>query len=173
MPETNFRGQVKILEVLVAKFVDDNADSLNRIIARENSSPSPADLATETIDSAVVASRCHPRVAKAIEHIRHNLSDPKLSVANIAGTLRINAHYLGSLFVEQVGERMSRFIVRQRVEMAKKLLVTTDWQIKRIAAETGFATAARFCHVFGKYAGTTPRTYRRHHGARGKQLTAG
>ena len=56
---------------------------------------------------------------------------------------------------------MSRYIAVRRVELAKTLLVTTDWQIKRIARETGHANPTWFSHVFGVHTGCTPGEHRR------------
>ncbi|MBP7937830.1 MAG: helix-turn-helix transcriptional regulator [Phycisphaerae bacterium] len=102
----------------------------------------------------------HPQVVRALDYIAAHLSDPRLSVAGVALELDLYPTYLSELFVEHMGQRMSRFIARRRVELAKRLLATTDWQVKRIALETGYANPNWFCHVFAVHTGLTPGQYR-------------
>lgn len=102
----------------------------------------------------------HPQVQKAIEYVEEHLSDPRTNVATVARVLGINSTYLSHIFSEQMGTRMSRYIASRRIQLAKKLLATTDWQIKRIAFESGHTNADWFSQVFHTYAGMTPCNYR-------------
>ena len=64
-------------------------------------------------------------------------------------------------FAQEVGMRMSRYIATRRIELAKKLLISTHWQIKRIAYESGHSNPDWFSQVFRAHTGMTPRDYRR------------
>jgi AraC-like DNA-binding protein len=55
---------------------------------------------------------------------------------------------------------MSHFITLRRIDLAKDLLRSTDWQIKRIAHSCGFANPSWFSYVFKDQTGTTPGAYR-------------
>jgi transcriptional regulator GlxA family with amidase domain len=103
----------------------------------------------------------HPQVQKAIAYIEQHVSDPHTNVATVARALGINSTYLSHIFSEEMGTRMSRFIANRRIQLAKKLLSTTDWQIKRVAFESGHSNADWFSQVFHAYAGMTPCDYRR------------
>ncbi len=91
----------------------------------------------------------------------HSTTDASLSVTALARQLGINATYLGHLFRTQTGLTVRRYVAQRRIELAKRLLATTDWQVKRIAYETGHRTADWFSHVFREETGLTPLAYRR------------
>jgi AraC-like DNA-binding protein len=159
-PEDAFERRLDILDVLARQFVIDEADFLGEVLRAEQAAGQAcASLATAAGEFGGQRPT-HPQVARAIRYIEENLSDPGLTVARVAETLDIHPHYLGSLFADQVGQRMNRFITGRRMEHAKTLLTTTPWQVKRIARETGHANTAWFCHLFSEHTGLTPGEYR-------------
>ena len=83
-----------------------------------------------------------------------------MTVSRIARDLSVNSTYLAHLFSLDMGTRMSRYIATHRVQLAKKLLLETDWQIKRIAFETGHSTPYWFSEVFRDHTGVTPTRFR-------------
>ena len=103
----------------------------------------------------------HAQVRRAIEIVRSRLRDDSLSVQAVAREVGMNSTYLGHLFREQVGLRMSQYIAEQRVELASRLLRTTDWQIKRIAHESGHRCTDWFSQVFRHHTGISPTQFRR------------
>lgn len=164
--EQDFIRQAELLDVLCAIFVHENVKFLGRparagrkVASDDGSTASPNEIA------AMPGPR-HPRIAQALEYVREHLADPKLTVARVARALGIHPHYLSQIYVRATGGRLSEYIKIQRVRSAKKLLIETEWQIKRIARETGHANPNWFCHVFGVYAGLTPGAFRKRARAR-------
>ncbi len=47
-----------------------------------------------------------------------------------------------------------------RICQAQYLLISTDWEVSRIAFETGFGSLSRFYEAFKVVSGRTPRQYR-------------
>lgn len=155
-----FKRLVEILELLVHDFVSAHADFLRRVpggLSKLATTPVSPNVGEGT---AVGLSPTHPQVARALVYVTAHLSDPRLTVGHVASVLGICPTYLSELFVAQVGQRMSQFIATRRIDAAKQLLNTTDWQIKRIAIETGHANPNWFCHVFSAHTGLTPSEYR-------------
>lgn len=105
----------------------------------------------------------HPQVRLALEQIDREFRDPDLTVDSIACRFAVNRDYLSHLFSMQVGHRMGRHILTKRIEYAKHLLESTDWQIKRIAIESGFLNTDWFSHLFHEHVGTTPTKFRLRH----------
>lgn len=103
----------------------------------------------------------HPHVKSAMLYIEGRLTDSTLRVSEIARALGLNTTYLSHLFSGHAGERMSRYISARRIALAKRFLATTDWQIKRVAYESGHANADWFSQVFHCHTGMTPGGYRR------------
>jgi len=158
--DAEFKRLVEILELLVRDFVSAHADFLRRVpggLSRLNAGAiSPNASTTEVAEP----SPTHPQVVRALEYLTAHLSDPRLSFGHVAAVLDICPTYLSELFVAQVGQRMSHFIARRRIDAAKHLLITTDWQIKKVARDTGYANPNWFCHVFAAHTGLTPGEYR-------------
>lgn len=108
----------------------------------------------------------HPQVDNILRFIEKHLADPTMNVGKIAEAMQLNPAYLSHLFAGQTGVRMGRYIAARRIELAKRLLATTDWQVKRIAFESGHGNADWFSQVFHAHEGMTPGDYRRR--ARGR-----
>ena len=161
MAEGGFEDHVRLLDSLAKNFVVSKADFLGRLLRAEQAAADSGPPPSHDGRGLLEQQPDHPQVVRALEYVEKHLTDPKLSVGHVARELDIDPSYLGRLFAYQVGQRMSWFIAGQRVELAKTLLATTNWQIKRIAFETGYANANWFCHVFGVHAGLTPGGYRR------------
>jgi AraC-like DNA-binding protein len=160
LDRSEFRRHVDLLELLVRDFVVSQADFLDRVPGSATVTAVPQTSLRPTDGSDVTPSPRHPQVIRALEYVATHLADPRLTVGQVAAVLDICPTYLSQLFVDQVGQRMSRFIAARRVETAKNLLATTDWQIKRIALETGHANPNWFCHIFSVHVGLTPGEYR-------------
>jgi len=68
------------------------------------------------------------------------------------------------MFHQTLGRTPQQYWAESRILLAKKLLVSTDYSIKRIALEAGFQSASYFIAQFSKHAGVTPSEYRRRFG---------
>jgi AraC-like DNA-binding protein len=158
--EKEFECQVELLDLLVRDFVVSQTDLLARLASVVPAVGKPSELTAQTGEKPAELSTRHPQILRAIQYVEEHLSEPKLTVGRVAEALDINPNYLSQLFVEQVGQRMSRFIAARRVELAKTLLLTTNWQVKRIACETGHANPNWFCRIFAVYTGLTPGEFR-------------
>jgi len=150
-----FEHHVELLEVLIETFQTKHGELLALVAG------GPGAHAEALPAAGSPQGVTHSQVRNALEYIEAHLADPKLSVAGIAADLRINSTYLSHLFAEQVGVRMGRYIVQRRIELAKKLLTTNSWQIKRVAYESGHKNADWFSQVFHAHVGMTPGEYRR------------
>ncbi len=159
MSEPEFARHVELLDLLAQDFVNRQAGYCERVLETMPSAGRAAE-AFDQPQQAQPPSAKHPKIIVALRCIEEWLGDPALTVERIATRLELHPTYLSRLFAEQTGQRMSRFIAARRIEKARHLLATTDWQIKRIALETGHANPNWFCHVFQQYTGLTPGDYR-------------
>lgn len=151
LTEAEFERHVEMLELLTDQYLTSRHEWISRWLGGE-----------AVRDAAVSDGKpLHPQVRAALEFIERNFSDPSVNVKRIARELSINATYLAHLFSEQMGMRMHRHIANKRIERAKKLLAETNWQIKRVAYESGHANADWFSQVFHAETGQTPSRYRR------------
>ncbi len=157
--KSEFKRLVEMMELLVRDFSVAHIDFLQRVSGGASVGQNSETL-TQFEEGNDAAAPTHPKVIHALEYITAHLFDPRLTVARVASELGLSPTYLSEIFVEQMGQRMSRYIAQRRIAAAKKLLLTTDWQIKRIALETGHANANWFGHVFSVHTGLSPGEFR-------------
>ena len=92
-------------------------------------------------------------------YVFDNISKP-LTLSEVASAVNYNSTYISRLYKKVRGISLPKFILQSRIELAEKLLLTTDDSIQNIARESGFDTSQYFSIVFKKETGYTPRDYR-------------
>ncbi|WP_019533729.1 response regulator transcription factor [Paenibacillus ginsengihumi] len=96
------------------------------------------------------------RIKQYIEaHFHKNIS-----LKSIAAEFYMNPVYLGQLFKKHYGMYFNDYLLRLRVNEAKKLLRQTDLRIYEIAEKVGFSNAEYFVTQFEKTEQMTPSEYR-------------
>ena len=95
-------------------------------------------------------------------YIQRHLSE-KISAEAMANELFLSRPYLSKKFVEETGETLTDFILKEKTEEAKRLLRYTDKTVTAISVYLGFSSLGHFSRVFKKYAGQTPHAYREKH----------
>lgn len=83
-----------------------------------------------------------------------------LSLSALARQSSVSAGYLSTLFHREVGETLTAYVNRRRVEAAKKLLRTTRLQIQTVAQHCGIVDVHYFAKIFKNQVGVTPKEYR-------------
>lgn len=84
----------------------------------------------------------------------------QLRISDVARHVGLHPNYAMTLFRRHYGMTLSTYLNRLRVCQAQYLLISTDWEVARIAFETGFGSLSRFYEVFKDVSGHTPRQYR-------------
>lgn len=99
-------------------------------------------------------------VQKAQEYIEQNLDREGLSLNLIASDLFVNASYLSRIFKQTVGESITKYIMRNRIEKSMELFDCTDLKVYEVAAAVGMPDAHYFGTCFKKYTGKTVNEYK-------------
>jgi AraC-like DNA-binding protein/ligand-binding sensor protein len=84
----------------------------------------------------------------------------KLSLQEIAEVSGLSASYFSSIFKEEMGENLSGYLNRLRVEKAAALLSETDLPLSEISGACGFEDQSWFSKIFKSYLGVSPGKYR-------------
>lgn len=101
----------------------------------------------------------NPHIRRCKNYIYSHLHD-KLTVQSLAGALDINANYLSELFRKCEGISLSRYIVKEKIERAKNLLVYSDYSYIEIASYLGFSSQSHLGTQFKNVTGRTMKQYR-------------
>ena len=89
-----------------------------------------------------------------------HLAEP-ITIADLAKRAVMSKRNFARRFQSALGTTPYRWILRQRMQLAQRLLETTDLSVEGIAEVSGFATAANLRARFLDGLHTTPSAYRR------------
>lgn len=83
-----------------------------------------------------------------------------VSVPEIARRADVHPTYAAQAFKAAFGMSIWQYVTRLRVAHAGRLLGSTDWNVDRIAYDSGFQTVSSFYRAFGRETGSTPTRHR-------------
>ena len=93
-------------------------------------------------------------------YVEENYTNSNLNVASLGEHFSKTPHYISKLFKDDQGIALLEYINSERVEAAKRLLVSSKKTLADIAEEIGFTNVVTFIRVFKKFEGVTPGKYR-------------
>jgi transcriptional regulator GlxA family with amidase domain len=85
-----------------------------------------------------------------------------LSVPRLAARVGMSQRHFARVFRDDIGVTPAQYVENVRVEVARRLLETTDRAIEHVAADAGFGTVETMQRAFQRRVHTTPRNYRYH-----------
>ncbi len=86
------------------------------------------------------------------------------TLESIAERFSVSPSYMSHRFKEYTGVSVIKFLNNCRMNVAKRLLVTTNKPIKDIVCECGFSDETNFCRNFKSLNGVTPLKFRKEYG---------
>lgn len=93
-------------------------------------------------------------------YVAENLSLP-IAIEELAALCRLSTSHFSRAFKASFGEPPHGYIVRQRLEEAKRIMQETEEPLSQIAVACGFADQSHFCRHFRRSEGTSPNLWRR------------
>lgn len=99
-------------------------------------------------------------IQETIKYIKQHL-DADLPVSEIAEFVGMNPEYLTKLFKKSTGYTLKEYIVNEKMESAKMLLVTTSLPVTLISSHVGYGNYSNFTRSFKQLVGCTPMEYRK------------
>lgn len=94
-------------------------------------------------------------VEQMLESIQQRM-DENITLSDLAEELFISRNYLGRIFRKVVGESFKDYLLRIRMEKAKKMIYEGSYLIYEISEKVGYTNPAYFSSAFKKYSGQTP-----------------
>jgi two-component system response regulator YesN len=89
---------------------------------------------------------------------RHLVED--ITLAKVAQAIHTSPGHLSRVFYREVGENFTEYIIRNKMELAQKLLRETNRKVYKIAEDIGYANPHYFSKLFKKRTGLTPLEWR-------------
>jgi len=86
--------------------------------------------------------------------------DQKITLDTISKDLAISSKYLSKLFKKELGLSFKDYLIKKRIDKAKKLLMYTNKSINDISLEIGIPNSNNFNIFFKNYVNETPQKYR-------------
>lgn len=117
---------------------------------------------TEHVEKIRIGKSPSKLVTDVSNYVQHHLSEP-IDVEALAKSLFLSRTYLASKFKKESGTTLTDFILKEKVEEAKRLLRYTDKHATAIASYLGFSSQSHFANVFKKYTNKSPNEYRKIH----------
>ncbi len=99
------------------------------------------------------------KLREVISYIHENL-DQNLTLTELSSLLYISPHYFASLFKQSTGLSPHQYVMKCRIEKAKRLLLKQELTLVEISQQVGFQNQSHFTRVFRQYTKTTPKAYR-------------
>lgn len=97
-------------------------------------------------------------VRHAIQYIHQNYKEASLTAA--ASKLYVSPTYLSKIFVKEMSESFSQYLLRLRINCSKELMNNPQYKIYEIAQSVGYSDTAHFSKAFKQLEGISPITYR-------------
>ena len=122
-------------------------------------------LLTSLIVSAVRSTKELPKkevlLARSVrEYLMLNLSN-ECSAECLGEVFHYHPNYINRVFKENVGITIHGFLIKQRIMLAKELLVASNMTLEKIALKCGFKTLSHFSLCFKNNCGVSPNTFRK------------
>lgn len=100
------------------------------------------------------------RILTMLAFIQENYSE-KLTLEDIADSAAVSTRECLRCFRDSIHQSPMEYLIEYRVQMAKKLLETSDLSITDIALSCGFNSNSYFTKIFHRSCGKTPNAYRK------------
>jgi AraC family transcriptional regulator len=96
---------------------------------------------------------------RVIEYIHDNLAED-LRLSELAEVAGLSQYRFSHNFKDTTGLAPHQYVIRERVERAKRMLRETDMTVLAVAYAVGCSNQSRFTLLFRRATGVTPSSYR-------------
>jgi AraC family transcriptional regulator len=93
-----------------------------------------------------------------IDLVRSRISED-ISLADMAAVTGLSITHFSHIFKKSMGQSPHQFVLQQRVQCAKELLVSLNLRMIDIALACGFKTQQHFARIFRNECGLSPTEY--------------
>lgn len=100
-------------------------------------------------------------IPKAIHYINAHYKDTP-TLQEVADFVHLSPSYFSVLFREETCITFREYLIRKKIQEAKRLLLETSLSIEEVTSMVGYQSSKYFIRLFKHYEGLTPAKYRKH-----------
>jgi two-component system response regulator YesN len=99
------------------------------------------------------------RIYRIISYLHEHITE-NISLKTLAGEFFLHPVYISQLFKQETGMNYHDYLIRLRLDMAKKMFSTSDLSVAQVAVLTGFQDYRTLSLAFKRFEKTTPSKFR-------------
>ncbi len=99
------------------------------------------------------------KIVRETQRLVREIGPDRVTIQNLAKDLELSPGHLGRVFSRTMGHTLEEFLIRQKLEMARRLLLDPRLHVSEVSDRCGFCNPAYFASVFKKHMHCTPREY--------------
>ena len=119
-----------------------------------------AEMLDNATESAPAGGLAPWQMKRVDAYIEENIAG-SLTLDDLAACAKLSASYFGRAFKASFGETPHAYILRKRMELARRLMRETSAPLATIALECGMADQSHFSRIFRRFTGMSPYAWRR------------
>ncbi|WP_318010941.1 helix-turn-helix transcriptional regulator [Clostridium estertheticum] len=99
------------------------------------------------------------KLLNALKGIQKNIFNV-IMISDLADIMHLSESYFAKLFKEKTGISPHEYILRNKIEISKDLILKNDYSVTYIAHMFGFSSSQYFSTVFKRFTGISPNIFR-------------
>jgi len=127
-------------------------------ISRLTYAPEVYRVLRETLDTHYSEQKSGDPIVTILEYARAHFTQ-ELCLADLAKMVYLSPAYLSKIFKQRTGYKFIDWLNRQRLEMAKTLLLQNELKHYEIAEKVGYTSYKQFSQCFRKYYGCSAKKF--------------
>lgn len=140
-------------------FIPDNAFHARSLVQLREQSRSSLLTIVQQINSWQ-SEKANGIIYKAKEWMDDHFCE-NVTLDGLAAYVQLSPYYFSKLFKENIGLTFIDYLTQKRIDLSKRLLISTSKTFKEICYEVGYHDPNYFSRVFKKITGMTPSDYRK------------
>jgi AraC-like DNA-binding protein len=141
-------------------------DSLELITEPTQAQQEVLSTALEKIGFSLIDDRKRRMIEKVknliVQMVHHNDEQPKHNLSGyLSEQLHYDYNYLSSIFSEIENITIEKYLINQKIERVKELLVYDELTLNEIADQMGYSSASHLSNQFKKVTGLTPGHFKK------------